>query len=299
MNNNEIYGCGLNQYGQLGMDNIGSLNSHYMLKQIKDLINITQISTGYEHSLFLRGSDGAVFSCGSNYKGQLGIGNYIDQKTIQQVKDISGNNGFIYNIKQIQGGALHSLFLKNNGDVLSCGHNLAGELGINKFNEFNNRLQQVKNITNISQISTGLFHSLFLHNDGTVWGCGRNREGQLGIGNIDNQNILKQAIGATDIKQISTGFYHSLFLKNNGTVLGCGWNYHGQLGIGNNDNQNTLQQVKGIKGNGFISDIKQISASNAQSLFLKNNGIVCCCGINNEGQLGINSDNTNTLELIN
>jgi hypothetical protein len=127
---------------------------------------------------------------------------------------------------------------------------------------------------NIEKIAAGYYHSLFLKKNGTVWGCGANSFGQLGIGNFDlSKNTLQQVIGATNIKQISAGAFHSLFLKNDGTVWGCGRNKEGQLGIGNFDvSNNTLQQVKGLDGNGYITDIKEIYCGMFTSLFLKNNG---------------------------
>jgi len=158
------------------------------------------------------------------------------------------------NIKQISTYSIYgrissTLFLKNDGTVWCIGNNEYGQLGIAN-NDNQTTLQQVKGlngngyITGIKQIAIGIFHSLFLTNDGTVFGCGRNIEGQLGIGNNNDINTLQQVIDATNIKQISTGSAHSLFLKYDGTVFSCGRNIEGQLGIGNFDNQHTLQQVK-------------------------------------------------------
>ncbi len=174
------------------------------LQQVKGLngdgyiYNIKQISAGAYYSLFLK-EDGTVFGCGYNGYGQLGIGNYQYKNTLQQVKGVNGI-GYITNIKQISTGIGHSLFLTNDGVVFGCGANGFGQLGIGNFDVSKNTLQQVKNvngieyITNIEQISAGHFHSLILKNDGTVFSCGRNSEGQLGIGNKVKQHTLQQVI---------------------------------------------------------------------------------------------------------
>ncbi|NDG03553.1 MAG: chromosome condensation regulator, partial [Synechococcaceae bacterium WBB_34_004] len=83
--------------------------------------------------------------------------------------------------------------------------------------------------------------------------------------------------------------------------FGCGYNIFGQLGISNYDQKNTLQQVKGLNGNGYITDIEQIATGEYHSLFLKNGNTVFGCGRNLEGQLGIgNNDNTrqHTLQQV-
>ncbi|NDC57060.1 MAG: hypothetical protein EBZ69_09715 [Alphaproteobacteria bacterium] len=304
-----VWGRGYNDSGQLG---IGNYDNQTTLQQVKGLngysyiTDIEQIAIGYNYSLFLK-KDGTVFSCGNNGNGQLGINNYIYKNTLQQVKGLYGI-GYITNIKQIATGFYHSLFLSNDGTVFSCGNNENGQLGCCNYVSNNNKkntLQQVYGLngyiylTNIKQIATGEYHSLFLADDGTVYSCGSNDYGQLGIGHNNKKNFLQQVTSATNIKQISAGFYHSLFLKNDGTVFSCGRNFEGQLGIGDYQNKNTLQQVKGLNGNEYITDIKQIATGEYHSLFLKNDSTVFGCGRNFEGQLGIgNYDNQHTLQQV-
>ena len=105
---------------------------------------------------------------------------------------------------------------------------------------------QVSVINGIIAISGGGTHSLFLKNDGTVWGCGFNGFGALCDGtNIQRLNPI-QINSLTGITAISGGEDHSLFLKNDGNVWACGDNYFGQLGDGTVTKKYLPVQVTGL-----------------------------------------------------
>jgi alpha-tubulin suppressor-like RCC1 family protein len=63
--NGSTYGCGYNFLGQLNYD----LDSEQVIRKIikiPGLSAVTQVSSGYTHSLFLL-NDGKVVSCRNNY----------------------------------------------------------------------------------------------------------------------------------------------------------------------------------------------------------------------------------------
>jgi alpha-tubulin suppressor-like RCC1 family protein len=186
-NKGNVWSCGDNPYGQLGL---GNNNNSDVFTQTK-LRNVIQISAGGKHSLALD-NNGNVWSCGFNGYGQLGLGNNDDNtnlfKQTSFVREEVARQLPLTNIIQISAGGYHSLALDNNGNIWSCGFNEFGQLGL-KDNE-NRYLFKKTKINNIVKISAGNDYSLSINNDENVLSCGLNFKGQLGIGNNSKKNIF-------------------------------------------------------------------------------------------------------------
>lgn len=104
----EIYGCGNNYYGQLGID----FNTDTLQKL--DLKNVKKISCGDDHSAFLT-YDNEVYVTGRNVYGQLGLGDYIDRSTPHKL-DLS-------NVRKIICGSIYTVAITNNNEVYIWGNN--------------------------------------------------------------------------------------------------------------------------------------------------------------------------------
>ncbi|MEN9353581.1 MAG: hypothetical protein RL318_906, partial [Fibrobacterota bacterium] len=133
-----------------------------------------------------------------------------------------------------------------------------------------------QNVRTQAQTAAGEYHSLFLKPDGTVWAVGRNVDGQLGDGTLENKSTPIQIM--TGVKTIAVGLQHSLFLKNDGTVWVAGRNAYGQLGDGTTVMKSTPVQI--------MRDVDAICAGYWHSLILKLDGTVWAMGDNTYGQFG-------------
>jgi len=87
----DVYCCGYNKFGQLG---IGNTVDQYNIVKAPYISNIKQITTGENHSIFLHNS-GIVYSCGENRIGQLGISNMVNMVSSASDEKMSFDNGLL------------------------------------------------------------------------------------------------------------------------------------------------------------------------------------------------------------
>ena len=281
-NADTIIGTGGRRDGQLG---IGSNTPISRFQTVPSITGIKQISCGQIFTMALK-TDGALISVGGTYNnaqyGELGIGSITGYNTFQTVPSITG-------IKQIECGAGHTIALKTDGTLLSCGQNTNGQLGLGNITSYST-FQTVPGVTGFKQVAGGQNFTFALKTDGTLLSCGNNTYGQLGINSTttSNYSTFQTVPGITGIKQISCGYNHTIALKTDGTLLACGNNGGGQLGI----NSATTSKYSTFQIVPAITSIKQISCGQNHTIALKTDGTLLACGNNGSGQLGINSTTT-------
>lgn len=86
-------------------------------------IKITHVSGTYEHCLAVT-DDGVVYGIGSNYNGILGLGPKC--KKAEKFREITNLSN--YKITAAFAGFDESLFITQEGKILSCGNNYCGQL---------------------------------------------------------------------------------------------------------------------------------------------------------------------------
>jgi alpha-tubulin suppressor-like RCC1 family protein len=189
---------------------------------------------------------------------------------------------FSINAQSISAGGAHSLYICNNGDLMSWGSNSKGQLGDSSFVNRNQPVN-VKGVNNIIKVSAGGGHSLALRKDSTVWAWGYNQAGQLGDGTLTNKSYPVKVLNLQKVVAISAGENHSLALTDDGSVWVWGYNRYGQLGDSTSMNRNVPVKIHSI------DSIIKISAGQHNSMALRSDSSVWIWGDNNNGQLGFGS----------
>lgn len=138
-------------------------------------------------------------------------------------------------------------------------------------------------------VSAGIFHSLGIKTDGTLWAWGKNNDNQLGDGTNINRNNPVQIGTATDWKKVFASEKYSVAIKTDGSLWAWGNNLFGYLGDGTTTNRTIPTKI------GTATDWEDIAVGEGHNLGLKSNGSLWAWGINLDGELG---DGTNTNKLI-
>src|SRR5205085_2292104 len=127
-NTGQVYVCGSDSNGQLGTQGFKHIGGNKQTL-IPKLNNISQVSAGNYHSLFLT-NNGLIYACGSNFYGQLGLQSNNNVNISILIKDIN-------NISQISAGSDHSLTLNVDNQVHVFGYNDDGQLGLGNTKSLN------------------------------------------------------------------------------------------------------------------------------------------------------------------
>ncbi|KAJ5077503.1 hypothetical protein M0811_06026 [Anaeramoeba ignava] len=192
--NQNAYGIGSNEFGQLGFD-FKTLEKTE--KPILMMRNVSKIFSGNTSKhVFVLNSNQELFGCGYNYYSQLGLGeSREEEETIQKLTKIQ--NIPKGKIIDIQCGFTHSIMLIENEDenenpkrkLYSCGNYGYNGLGkyihIYEFTEIKSSL--FENDDNILDFSVGTVHTLILISNHKLIVFGHNYWGQLGIGDTQYQ----------------------------------------------------------------------------------------------------------------
>ena len=232
--NGTLWSWGLNNFGQLGLGNIINQN---LPVQVGTASNWLKIDAGNQHSLAIDNT-GFVYAWGDNTFGQFGNG--TNTNSLIPILVSSSNNW-----AEVSAGLDHSLFLNSFGFLFSSGNNTNGQL-CNGSNSPSNMIMPATNSGaqfRYIAISAGGGHSLAIDNLNQLWSSGLNIQGQLGLGNNSNTNILTQVGTSNTYFTISAGDTHSLVMDFSTSLMSTGRGLEGELGIGTNAANNTLQAI--------------------------------------------------------
>lgn len=272
-----VMAWGQGAYGQIGHGSSPSFVANPT--PVSNLDSVIQIEGGTEgdFAVALR-ADGTIWAWGDNSSGQLGIGNYTNQNTPQQVVGLT-------DVIDVAPGANHCMALKSDGTVWVWGGNFYGQLGQPLTIGDTTLPILVDTILAATNVEAGLAFSMAIDADSTVWAFGINFDGQLGINSTATYRYQPTKVHQLDsIIDITCGREHTIAIKWNGKTWAWGEGGYNQLGI------NTLDRIAPYPTNAVVPFVS-INAGNWCSYGTDISGNLYCFGRNTYGQLGNGSIN--------
>lgn len=212
--NGTLYGCGWNNFGQCGD---GTRTAKPRPTPVSGLSGVRAVAAGGNHSLVLL-DDGSVLAMGDNRWGEVGDGTEETRTSPTPVTGLGSG------VVAIAAGLHHSVAVKADGTVWVWGSNAVGLFGsdIGDVNGTIDTPRQVAGITDAVDVATGVYHSVLLAADGTVWTLGSNANGQLG--RETPSTGAARVTGVSGATAVSAGAYSTLVLRDDGSVTGWGSN---------------------------------------------------------------------------
>jgi alpha-tubulin suppressor-like RCC1 family protein len=261
---------GNNDFGQLGYGD-KLLRSSPQQNQFFENLKISQIAMGQAHTLVISGitygdqlgtvpKEGVLYSMGTNFVGQLGVGDNLERLTPAIVPcngarcylNVSGSeNSFFVNpfwtrkISFVACGGFHSFAIADDNSVWAWGWNNKGQLGfgVGYLEPFSLYPLAVPffadNILyfNVIRLAAGFTHSVAVSSLGQVYAWGDNRKGQLGLGDFNDRSLPSLVSSFASDKEspvwivdVACGSYFSAAISRIGEIHVWGSNRKGQLG---------------------------------------------------------------------
>lgn len=238
------------------------------------------ISAGASHSAALL-SGNFVCSWGRGEDGQLGHGDAEDRSSPTQLSALDGQE-----IVSLTCGADHTIaFSESQLQVYSWGWGDFGRLGHGNSTDcfIPHPIKALQGLR-IRQIACGDSHCLAVTMEGEVQSWGRNQNGQLGLGTIEDSLVPQriEAFQGITVKMVAAGAEHTVAITEDGDLYGWGWGRYGNLGLGDRKDRNIPEKVSIISGEKMV----QVACGWRHTISVSSSGDLYTYGWSKYGQLG-------------
>lgn len=276
--NNQLYGWGANEYGQLGN---GTYTGSVTPVPVLGMTNVRYYSTGYVMGAIKNDNTAWVWGNAIN-TGILGYSSGFTN-TPQQV---------LTDVKFMDAGVYVCTFIKMDGTVWSVGNNFYGVFGNDTADTIPTTIpSKMLGVNTAVRVANGFYNNIILLDNGTVLATGVNYS--YGLGNdsslTDTAKIAIPISGLSNIIDIKANARAMIALDANGDVYTWGYPLNAYIGNGATNNSANVP----IKLNA-LNNIVAISGCNDGLHFLALDANHNCYawGYNAWGQLGTgNSQN--------
>jgi len=224
---NSLWACGFNAWSQLGDGTTTSQET-----PVKIMEGVSHLRANGATSMILK-TDKTLWAWGQYYiveeKYPSPGWGHMKETIITRPKKI------MEDVKTMAWGNEHYVILKTNNSLWAWGENSYGQVGSTADNNSHkNQIDPVEVLQDIREVSAAGLSSLIVKTDNTLWGFGRNNNGQLGDGTTTDRFTPVMIMDNARVVSMGGGdkVYHNLILKKDNSLWTWGSNEKGQLGDG-------------------------------------------------------------------
>ena len=240
-----VWACGYNGVGQLGVGDLVNRTTPTPISgSISGVAEVVTVAAN-NASTYLRTNAGALYACGNNAQGQLGLGDLVNRSSFVSVTSF----GTVATLKAtardttVATAMGYVLALLTNGDVYACGHNAYGQLGLGDTSNRSGftKLTALASITAIGAAGGDGGYAYAISNTGRLYTWGYNVQGAIGDGTTTNRLSPFNVVGWSGntgqdppfigkILKLETGFSYGnnqglVVLDTDGKLWFCGQDY--------------------------------------------------------------------------
>lgn len=218
----ELYCWGSNAEGTLAQGDPQSLPDSLTPLRVARELHVAQVGVGQGHVCAIDDGD-ELYCWGRNTVGQLGVPGPIQIRTPQHVDSARS-------YESVAAAQDHTCAIAREGRMYCWGDNAEPLLGVASSSPRVDTPSAVSSSELFRQVAVSWFHSCAISQRGALYCWGRNREGQLGLGDMTTREVPTRVGLDEDWRRIAVGRFHTCGVRANG--LYCwGDNRQGQLGL--------------------------------------------------------------------
>lgn len=270
-----LWWWGSNLQGQGGIGGTSSARSSPVVTQSE----MTFVAAGNGNAnAFALTVEGRAYAWGINTKGELGLGNIVDQSFPQLV--VGGLSFKKLGSGISSAGTGVSVGLTMEGKAYGWGSNNNGAVGSGSVTFVSSPVAVVGGLY-FRDIAVGNGHVLAISQDGSAaYAWGLNLNGQLGVNSVTPASSPVAVTGSLDFAEVACGGTSSFGITTSGAGYAWGNNSNGQLGLGDVTPRSSPVAIPG----GLV--FTMIRAASLHTIGLTSTGAAYCWGENGDGQLG-------------
>lgn len=235
--NGEVYCCGNNDNGQYGnstktLSNTPFNMTTFFTSKVIEIASGSYTTTG--GNTMYRCEDGSIYVCGYNDVGQLGDGTTATKDVLAPIK-LNLPAGHTVTSMAVGGGV--SSVIVNKTQIWSCGYGGTGARGDGStsnsttFTKVIDFGVPIKKLRHYASVDDEAFSACLLEN-GQMWTCGYNGNGQLGLKHTTNQTYWTKIDTIGKIIDFELSYRGLHMLTEDYEIQIYGNNDNGQLGDG-------------------------------------------------------------------